>query len=180
MRNTTGGNKHKKQAKGAIEARSKIEFADKEQFYAECTNINGHSKFEVILYDKDERGEFIGNKYLANARSNLKKKRMFVNKGSIMIVSKRDFQEGICDILYVYKDNQVSVLKKKKLIPSSASDTKGDDENVFGYDDQDEDEDQDQQLETPKPRSNNEPYFDYGSIIDDDVEYGSESDLEVM
>ena len=65
---------------------------------------------------------------------------MFVNKGSIMIVSKRDFQDGVCDILYVYKDNQTSLLKKRNLIPSTHQGSK-EDENVFEYDDDEEDKD---------------------------------------
>jgi len=144
MRNTTGGKKHKKQGNSANQT-TEFVFADKEQNYGKVINLLGHSKFEIMVFYpkviviKDTKNKLpikednlnCGNKnddyevktLIGNARPRLKKKRMFANKDCFVIVSLRDFQEGVCDIIHVYKQNQVHILNKKKLIPSYSLDT---------------------------------------------------------
>lgn len=131
MRNTTGGKKYKKQG-NASQLSTELVYADKEQNYGKVMKILGHSKFEIMVFIKNTKDEFEAKTLIGNARPSLKKKRMFANKDSFVIVSLRDFQEKVCDIVHVYKQNHVHVLNKKKLIPSySVNDDKHEDEIEF-------------------------------------------------
>ena len=47
------------------------------------------------------------------------RKRKFVNQNDIVLVSLRDFQDSKCDIIDVYDDTQVHLLKEQKHIPDS-------------------------------------------------------------
>jgi hypothetical protein len=47
------------------------------------------------------------------------RKRRFVNLRDVVLVSLRDFQDSVCDIIDNYNDNQVRELKKLKEIPDS-------------------------------------------------------------
>ena len=151
MRNTTGGKKHKKQGNSANQ-NTEFVFADKEQNYGKVTKLLGHSKFEIMVFypkviiQKDTENKLptkevlfnVGNKnddydvktLIGNARPRLKKKRMFANKDCFVIVSLRDFQEGVCDIIHVYKQNHVHILNKKKLIPSYSVDNEANEVDV--------------------------------------------------
>ena len=57
-KNTTGGNKHKKQAKGAFAERAKFLAADPDsQHYGICTSVLGNSRFEIIVYEKEKKNK---------------------------------------------------------------------------------------------------------------------------
>lgn len=172
MRNQSGGKKHKKQGNAAASARDEMVFADGEQNYAQVTRILGHSKFNVIVYTPHQKlkGEFTAEEMIANVRPGLKKKRMFVNKDSILIVSKRDFQDKVCDILHVYTNNQCHILKKKNCIPVSLSSIENDDEVEF-Y----------QEKKTKDKENKRLPNTNYTDFMDDisDEESGDEEEKEV-
>lgn len=121
MRNTTGGKKHKKQGNASAFSTEMV-FADEEQNYGKVVKILGHSKFEIMIFIKTDKGDFEAKTLIGNVRPSLKKKKMFANKDSFVIVSLRDFQENVCDIIHVYKQNHVHILNKKKLIPSYSID----------------------------------------------------------
>ena len=121
MRNTAGGKKHKKQG-NISNQNNEIIFADSEQNYGKVMKLLGHSKFEIMVFSKNGKGDFEAKTIIGNARPRLKKKRMFANKDCFVIVSLRDFQESVCDIVHVYKQNHVHILNKKKLIPSYSVD----------------------------------------------------------
>ena len=56
------------------------------------------------------------------------KKRKFVNMGDIVLVSLRDFQDSVCDIIDSYDENQAKRLKDMKEIPEAM---KLEEENQF-------------------------------------------------
>ena len=129
MRNTTGGKKHKKQGDIANQ-NTEIVFADSEQNYGKVMKLLGHSKFEIMVFSKNDKGEFETKTVIGNARPRLKKKRMFANKDCFVIVSLRDFQESVCDIVHVYKQNHVHILNKKNYIPSYSVDNEANEVDV--------------------------------------------------
>jgi len=129
MRNTTGGKKHKKQGNIANQ-NNEIVFADSEQNYGKVMKLLGHSKFEIMVFSKNDKGDFQSNTIIGNARPRLKKKRMFANKDCFVIVCLRDFQEGVCDIVHVYKQNHVHILNKKKFIPSYSVDNEANEVDI--------------------------------------------------
>ena len=55
------------------------------------------------------------------------RKRKFVNLNDVVLVSLRDFQDGKCDIIDSYDDNQVRSLKDMKHIPDSIKLEEGND-----------------------------------------------------
>lgn len=118
MKNTKGGKKHKKQGNVSQDFKSLV-YAEEEQKYGKVIKILGNSRFEVSVYTKGENDDFTSNILIGIARIGLKKKRMFISNGCYVIVSLRDFQKNICDIVHVYKDNHSSMLVKKQLIPST-------------------------------------------------------------
>jgi len=73
MRNTTGGKKHKKQGNIANQ-NNEIVFADSEQNYGKVMKLLGHSKFEIMVFSKNDKGDFQANTIIGNARPRLKKK----------------------------------------------------------------------------------------------------------
>tara|TARA_E500000178_G_scaffold318368_1_gene339699 strand:- start:941 stop:1471 length:531 start_codon:yes stop_codon:yes gene_type:complete len=163
MKNTKGGKKHKKQGNVSQDFK-KLTLADEEQKYGKVTKILGNSRFEICVYSKNKKNEFTSQTITGVARIGLKKKRMFISNGCYVIVSLRDFQINICDIVHVYKDIQIYMLVKKGMIPSNDS-ANGEDE--FNFEDTYEEEE-------PEPEKiikiKNEPYF----ILDievDETEY---------
>ena len=59
------------------------------------------------------------------------RKRQFVNLRQVVLVSLRDFQDSVCDIIDSYDDNQVRDLKELKEIPDFI---KLEEENMFSED----------------------------------------------
>lgn len=172
MKNTKGGKKHKKQGNVSQDFKS-LTYAEEDQKYGKVTKILGHSRFEVSVYTKEENDDFTSSTLTGVARIGLKKKRMFISNGCYIIVSLRDFQKNICDIVHVYKDNQASMLVKKQLIPSTDFEHN---EDEFKFE-----ESYDEDYQDNKPTNNkNEPYLtlniDYSEEEEEDnkeVEYDS-------
>ena len=113
-KNTKGGSKHKKYARnrdesGRNDIKNLIKDGD-DQTYAFISNTLGNCRFEVECWDKKKR--------LAHVRGKLKK-RCWCNKGDLVLVSLRDFQDDKCDIIQKYSDEQRDVLIRKNEITES-------------------------------------------------------------
>ena len=109
-----GGNKAKKQKKIKPEqTERKLEFKDVLDFqeYAQVLKVYGNNRYEASCVD--------GKTRLAHARGNLKKKKVFVKLGDVVLVSLREFEDAKCDIIYVYNQKEVKALKKLGEIPDS-------------------------------------------------------------
>ena len=114
VRNKTGGNKTK--GKGRKFSRPKtlnIEDLKKidGQEYAYVKEKYGGGRFKVICYDKIER--------MAIMRGKLKRMSGKLNAGGLILVSLRGFQDDKCDILEVYKSENIDKLIEIKEITSS-------------------------------------------------------------
>ena len=178
MRNTTGGKKHKKQGNSSQNT-NELVFADEEQNYGKVIKILGHSKFEIMVFIKTPKEEFEAKILIGNARTFFKEEKMFANKDSFVIVSLRDFQEKVCDIIHVYKQNHVHILNKKKTYSYySVNDEKHEDDIEFEtYTKKDKDKNKNNREETnyfdiemdfseeDEPEQQTLKYDDYGNII---------------
>ena len=116
-KNTTGGNKAKKQKKPSDNVvERELVFKDITQFqeYAQVTKTLGNKRFELTCFD--------GKTRLGHARGSLKKKKVFVKLGDVVLVSLREFEDAKCDILDVYTQKEVKSLKSYGEIPNTVRD----------------------------------------------------------
>lgn len=77
---------------------------DDDQFYAKITKVNGGGRYVLRCLDED-------HELLGICRGNLKNRKLLA-RGAVVLISKRDFQPTKCDILYVYDQDELSVLEK--------------------------------------------------------------------
>jgi translation initiation factor 1A len=116
VKNTKGGNKHKKYARKNVKqnnfderVRKAIEF---EEMYASVSKVLGNGRVEILCNDGVTRHCVIRNKFRGrNKRDN------HISVGSIILVGARDWQtpnslrKEVCDLLFVYSDGQIDKLK---------------------------------------------------------------------
>jgi len=111
MPNNKGGKRYKRN-KNQVQENKNIRFKDISQLqeYAQITKCNGNCKFDVLCFD--------GKKRMAIMCGGMKKKK-YVNQNDIVLVSLREWQDSICDIIDKYSATDVQKLKQKNLIPKS-------------------------------------------------------------
>ncbi len=104
VKNTKGGNKSKSQArKNQQEHSVKLEnvIKDDEQEYARIDKINGGGRYQLSCTDGIAR--------LGIARGKINRHGK-INIGSLVLISKRDYQDGKCDILHFYNHDEIRLL----------------------------------------------------------------------
>jgi translation initiation factor 1A len=114
-KNIKGGSKHKKYARQRefiIDINLKNLKKEKYQEYAHVSNVLGNCRFDLICWD--------GKRRLGCLRGSMRK-RTWINKGDIVLVGLRDFQDEKCDIIQLYKPEQVSILVKNNEFSSTFS-----------------------------------------------------------
>jgi len=119
MVNKKGGKKHKKGKKSNQYETKQLRYKEDGQEYAQIIKMKGNCRFDVKCFDGKERAAIMCGGM---------RKRKFVNLRQVVLVSLRDFQDSICDIIDSYDDNQVRDLKEKKEIPDFI---KLEEENMF-------------------------------------------------
>jgi translation initiation factor 1A len=77
------------------------------QVYAYVTLKYGDGRYEIMCYDKVTR--------LGLLRGSLKKNSR-IDKGGLILVSLRDYQDDRCDIIYQYKPDDIEKLQKANKI----------------------------------------------------------------
>jgi translation initiation factor 1A len=115
--NKKGGNKTKKQKKvvdDLVERELVFKNTEDYQEYGQVTKILGNKRFEVNCFDNKTR--------LAHAGGSLKRKKVFVKLGDVILFSIRTFEDAKCDILHVYNKKEVKRLKKLNEIPDNIND----------------------------------------------------------
>jgi len=145
--NKKGGNKTKKQKKVTTDKEDrKIDLRDALEFqeYAQVLKVLGNGRYEANCFD--------GKTRLAHARGSLKKKKVFVKLGDVVIVSLREFEDAKCDIIHVYNQKEIKVLKKMGEIPENVTDDMlvKTEEIDIGIDFENEDSDDDDSEELKK------------------------------
>ena len=106
-KNKKGGNKAKKR-KNTHYVSSEIHEKEDGQEYALIKKCQGNCRFIVLCSDGTER-----KATLCGAM----RKRNFVKTDQIVLVSLRDFQDSICDIIDSYDDHQAQKLQKMGHLP---------------------------------------------------------------
>ena len=117
VKNKHGGSKHKKYATKNMHDNGQNDniknlVKDEDQEYAFIEDALGDGRMKLICWDKKTRMGIIRGKL---------KKRSWMNKGDIVLISFREFQDEKCDIIQKYTDNQVKILVKAGKITSSFS-----------------------------------------------------------
>ncbi len=105
--NQKGGKKHKRGKKEGYETKA-LRLKEDGQEYAQITALKGNCRFDVKCFDGTDRMATL---------CGAMRKRKFVNMNDIVLVSLRDFQDSKCDIIDVYEDSHLHLLKAGKHIP---------------------------------------------------------------
>ena len=107
--NQKGGKKHKRNKNYSNENMT-LRLKEDGQEYPKITKCKGNCRFDVECCDGKSRSAIL---------CGAMRKRKFVNQGQLVLVSLRDFQDNICDIIDSYDENQSKKLKQEKVLPES-------------------------------------------------------------
>jgi translation initiation factor 1A len=109
MKNKIGGSGAKKAKSYSLTTRE-LTFKDESQDYATVLTILGGGKMKVLCFgDNTER--------IASVRGTMRKK-VWIVKEDIILVSLRDFQDSHCDIILKYTQDETRMLKSYDEIPN--------------------------------------------------------------
>ena len=108
-KNNKSGKKHKKNKNYGSENKS-LRYKEEGQDYAKVTRCKGNCRFDVLCCDGKER--------LAILCGSMRK-RKFINQGQLVLVSIREWQDDICDIIDSYEESHAKRLKSEKELPES-------------------------------------------------------------
>ena len=128
VKNSFGGNKAKQKSRKTQQthiARLSDLLPSEEQSFAKVCKVNGGGRYVVLCDDGKER--------LGVARGKINKNvRILID--SLLLISKRDFQDGKCDVLHTFSHDEVRLLQSNNVIPSTLSYTpkEEDTEIMFG------------------------------------------------
>ena len=132
MVNKKGGKKHKRGGKKNNFNDTKLILKTEDDMkYGKAITVLGNCRFTVLCED--------GSELLGILRGSMRK-RAWINKDSIILVSTREFERGKCDIIHVYSDSDTSQLKKidgfpQELLKSEEETFNEEEEDYFNYDD---------------------------------------------
>lgn len=106
---------------------------EEDQAYAYVTDVLGNARFRCLCDDLTSR--------LGHLRGKIRR-RTRLGRGDYVLVSLRDFQDDKCDILHKYTEEEVHILRKKKLMEKFVfnDNEESEDEVVFTYEIDDEKE----------------------------------------
>ena len=124
-KNLKGGSKHKKMKnKNISDTDDKLILKDSDdQDYGKVEKLLGNCRVELLCCDKIKRIGII--------RGNMKKKQ-WVNLHSIVLYSKRDYEDNKVDIIHVYTNDHAKTLKNKMNLTLSITEYE-DDEEEFSF-----------------------------------------------
>ena len=129
--NTGGKKKHLPNKTKTRETQDKrlLTYKDENQEYAKVIKALGQRNFKLMCFDNKER--------IGHVRGSIIK-RTFINEGNIILVSLRDFQDNMCDIIHKYNDDEVRILIKEQHIKME-KDNMNDDDIIFEDEENNED-----------------------------------------
>ena len=147
-KNVKGGKKFKKKKDdgGGGDDLKNIIFRELDQEYAQVTALLGNCRLRLNCID--------GKTRIGKIRGAIRKK-SWISMNDVVLVSLRDFEDDKCDVLLLYKPQEVIYLQKLGEIPSSikTSDKIDTDETNqdlgidFGDKNDDDDEDEKKKIE---------------------------------
>lgn len=107
--NQKGGKKHKRNKNFTNENKS-VRIKEEGQEYAKVSKCKGNCRFDVECCDGKSRAAILCGGM---------RKRKFINQGDVVLVSIREWQDSVCDIIDSYDESQAKKLKQEKHIPES-------------------------------------------------------------
>ena len=148
-KNIKGGKKHKKTKRNPNDnfEKNMIYKENSLEEYALVTDLVGNGNVRIKLPN--------GSVMIARIPGSFKKKKIFINRGNILLVSIREYEDSKSDIIYRYSDGQSKVLHKNKQLPSSFMNynviNQNDDNDDTFIEFKDENEDDEDITKTAKP-----------------------------
>ena len=120
-KNKKGGKKYKKN-KREIQEQTTLRLKEEHegQEYAQVITCKGNCRFDVRCCDGIERAAIL---------CGAMRKRKFIGIRALVLVSIREFQDNVCDIIDSYDESQTRKLKEDGHLPN---DFKIEEENQFG------------------------------------------------
>ncbi len=130
-KNLKGGNKHKKMKNNKDNNEDVLILKDSEdQDYAKVQKLLGNCRVELMCNDKEKR--------LGIIRGQMRKK-VWVNINSVVLYSKREYEDDKVDIIHVYKNETLlNHYKKMNLTFSILNEEEKDDDIYFNNDSEDD------------------------------------------
>lgn len=113
-KNTKGGKSFKRQKKGPSRERELL-FREDDQEYARIIKQLGDGRFECQIFNTNSEINAIG-KICGSMR-----KRVWINIGDVVLVSKRSFDSSSCDIIYKYTPDEALSLRSFEEIPTNVN-----------------------------------------------------------
>ncbi|KAJ2264216.1 Translation initiation factor 1A [Coemansia sp. RSA 376] len=126
INNIIGGKSRRRGKNDADPVKRELVFKEEGQEYAVVVKMLGNGRVSAKCFDKETR--------IAQIRGSMRKK-VWINVGDIILVSLRDFQDNIADIILKYNPDEARDLKTYGELPE---DTKIED-NEAGSDEEDGD-----------------------------------------
>ncbi len=119
-KNATGGNKAKKRANKNAALREILHEPEGEQYIGLVTNYHGRGDCNLtyIVSQKDDLGREIITQLdvRGSIRGTIRKWVRTLQRGQLVLVSPRDYEKGVVDILTLYSQDHINRLKRKNLI----------------------------------------------------------------
>ena len=150
-KNKGAGGKNRRKGKGTITNRELV-YKIVGQEYGQVTKSLGNGYMEVLCFTSD------GNiPKRAHIRGKMRK-RAWMAVGDIVLVSPRNFQDNVCDIILKYTSNEAHILRNKHQLPDSIDINKTDmvidDDNYINFGNNSDDKDDDDSQETIVAKQN--------------------------
>tara|TARA_Y100000589_G_scaffold312504_1_gene332919 strand:- start:645 stop:1184 length:540 start_codon:yes stop_codon:yes gene_type:complete len=168
-KNVKGGNKHKKMKNNSnsdeITQNDLILKSGNEQDYGKIEKILGNGRFNLLCNDKITRLGIIRGKM---------RKRNWVNMGSIVLYSIREYEKDKVDIIHVYSNSVLKMLEHKMNLNFNISNDNNDDEDIFTTNDTYEE----QFVENiPEKQKTTNQYYNFSDSSEEENEIEYDNDI---
>jgi translation initiation factor 1A len=114
-KNKIGGSGAKK-AKNTPSTSKQLVFKEEDQDYAIVSNALGAGRMKVLCINDGIKSI----ERIATIRGNMRKK-IWINKDDLVLISLRDYQDDRCDIILKYTPDEIKMLKSYGEIPKNIS-----------------------------------------------------------
>lgn len=168
-KNVKGGNKHKKMKNNSnsdeITQNDLILKSGKEQDYGKIEKILGNGRFNLLCNDKITRLGIIRGKM---------RKRNWVNMGSIVLYSIREYEKDKVDIIHVYSNSVLKMLEHKMNLNFNITNDNNDDDDIFTTNDTYEE----QFVENiPEKQKTTNQYYNFSDSSEEENEIEYDNDI---
>ena len=113
------GNGKSKGAKKGPPPQRKLELIEDEgQYYGMVTKIWGHGKVQVSYVGPSKERDYDSfSEIRANVPIRKREKKLKVEVGGYVVISIREYQMDVADVIHTYREDEYAVLKRKGVLP---------------------------------------------------------------